>query len=278
MGSRGLHPAKAISIAAAALALCGCMTAAPDATGRYVTPAGGAPAIANDTPYSGALRCLANYTAGRRIRIAVGDIANDTGGHQITQGGALMAMSALAKAGVPLIERSGFSAADLNPQDRLQPDYYLMGGITELNANLGSNVSAGGPSVMNIALDLRLVDTRTSNVADVISYQRQILVSDWVQEPIQLAVRSIIERAVLEMIARLYAAPEAACGSAVSAPATVNLAARPDDDLSARTRTATASAVPALRQQDGDPDARNPGRFFTPAESPTEPRLRRRFD
>jgi len=278
MRSRGLHPTRALGIAAAALALCGCMTAAPDATGRYVTPAGGAPAIANDTPYSGALRCLANYTAGRRIRIAVGDIANDTGGHQITRGGALMAMSALAKAGVPLIERSGVSAADLNPQDRLRPDYYLMGGITELNANLRSNVSVGGPSIMNIALDLRLVDTRTSNVADVISYQRQILVSDWVQEPIQLAVRSIIERAVLEMIARLYAAPEAACGSAVSAPATVNLAARPDDDLSARTRTATASAVPALRQQDGDPDARNPGRFFTPAESPTEPRLRRRFD
>jgi hypothetical protein len=281
MRSRGLHPTRALGIAAAALALCGCMTAAPDATGRYVTPAGGAPAIANDTPYSGALRCLANYTAGRRIRIAVGDIANDTGGHQITRGGALMAMSALAKAGVPLIERSGVSAADLNPQDRLRPDYYLMGGITELNANLRSNVSVGGPSIMNIALDLRLVDTRTSNVADVISYQRQILVSDWVQEPIQLAVRSIIERAVLEMVTRLYAAPEAVCGSPVSpsaAPApNVSFAPRPDRD-NPRAHTATAAASPPLRQQHDDSDARNPERFFTPGVPESEPRLRRRFD
>ena len=149
-----------------------------------------------------------------------------------------------------------FSAADLNPQDRLRPDYYLMGGITELNANLRSNVSVGGPSIMNIALDLRLVDTRTSNVADVISYQRQILVSDWAQEPIQLAVRSIIERAVLEMVTRLYAAPEAVCGSPVSpsaAPApNVSFAPRPDRD-NPRAHTATAAASPPLRAPSAPP-------------------------
>jgi curli biogenesis system outer membrane secretion channel CsgG len=284
MRSRGLHPAKAIGIAAAALALCGCMTAAPDATGRYVTPAGGAPAIANDTPYSGALRCLASYTAGRRIRIAVGDIANDTGGHQITRGGALMAMSALAKAGVPLIERAGISAADLDPQGRLRPDYYLMGGITELNANLRSNVSVGGPSVMNIALDLRLVDTRTSGVTDLVSYQKQILVSDWVQEPIQLAVRSIIERAVLEMMTRLYAAPEAVCRSSASSSAaqvlgvTQALQSQPGHDWPPRTRTAAAISPASLRGRYDNSDAQTPGRFFTPIEPASEPRLRRRFD
>jgi hypothetical protein len=281
MLSRGLHPAKAISIAAAAFALCGCMTAAPDATGRYMTPATGAPAIANDTPYSGALRCLAKYRGPRQIRIAVGQIANDTGGREVTQGGALMAMSALAKAGVPLVERLDILTPVPNPQDRPQPDYYLVGGITELNANLRSNVSVGGASVLNIALDLRLVDARTSGVVDVISYQKQILASDWAQEPIQLAVRAVIERAVLEMVSRLYAAPEAACGSAVSAPGSrapeVSFGARPDGDH-VRTRTATAAASPPLWPQDGDSGARRPGRFFTPAESSTESRLRRRFD
>ena len=74
--------------------------------------------------------------------------------------------------------------------------------------------------VMNVGLDLRLVDTNTLEVVDVISYQKQIIgrqvsagVFDFLGtnffdvsagesalEPIQLAVRSVIERAVLEMV------------------------------------------------------------------------------
>ena len=68
--------------------------------------------IANETPYSDGLRCMANYTRGRPVRIAVGQIADYTGkissdnsGREVTQGAALMAMSALSKAGVPLVER-----------------------------------------------------------------------------------------------------------------------------------------------------------------------------
>ena len=92
----------------------------PDSTGRYTTPIGGSPVIANETPYSNALRCLDGYTARKPIRIAVGQIADYTGkysadstGQAVTQGAALMAMSALAKAGVPLVERFDTSVAEL---------------------------------------------------------------------------------------------------------------------------------------------------------------------
>ena len=35
--------------------------------------------ISNETPYSGALRCMAGFTSARPIRIAVGQIADYTG-------------------------------------------------------------------------------------------------------------------------------------------------------------------------------------------------------
>jgi len=77
---------------------------------------------------------------------------------------------------------------------------------------------------MNVALDLRLVDTRTLEVVDVISYQKQIVgrevkagvfdilngnifdisAGQGAQEPMQLAVRAEIERATLEFMANLY--------------------------------------------------------------------------
>ena len=86
---------------------------------------------------------------------------------------------------------------------------------------------------MNVGLDLRLVNTDTLEVVDVISYQKQIIgrqeqagvfdfmghtffdasIGESALEPIQLAVRSVIERAVLEMISRLYHTPPEACTS-----------------------------------------------------------------
>lgn len=125
-------------------------------------------------------------------------------------------------------------------------DFFIVGGITELNYNIRSSgvdayageVSDGGVKglfygrtyIMNVALDLRLVDTRTLEVVDVISYQKQIVgrevkagIFDILNgnlfdisggqgalEPMQLAVRSMIERASLEFMANLYgvAGPE----------------------------------------------------------------------
>ena len=85
----------------------------------------------------------------------------------------------------------------------------------------------GNLFVMNVGLDLRLVDTRTLQVVDVISYQKQIIgrqvgiglfdvldgnifnisAGEGGLEPLQLGVRAVIERAVLEMMANLYGAP-----------------------------------------------------------------------
>lgn len=119
-------------------------------------------------------------------------------------------------------------------------DYYFVGGITELNSNirsLGADAFVGDLDaadmkghagfklfVINVGVDLRLVNTKTLVVEDVISYQKQIIgreisagifdfangnvfdigAGERAMEPIQLAVRSTIERAVLEMTANLY--------------------------------------------------------------------------
>ena len=127
-------------------------------------------------------------------------------------------------------------------------DYHLAGGITELNYNIrssGIDVLGGDridsdPTgvfnrrmwVMNIGLDLRVNETRTMETVDVISYQKQIVGREisagvfafWDDavidisgggrslEPVQLAVRSVIERAVLEISAQMYGVdPAAAC-------------------------------------------------------------------
>jgi curli biogenesis system outer membrane secretion channel CsgG len=265
------HLIKPLILVIAGLSLAGCISPQADsATGRYTAPIGGSPVISNETPYSAALRCMAGYTGQRPIRIAVGQIADYTGksesdnsGRKITQGAALMAMSALSKAGVHLVERFDTSVAEMELKyannkligadehggpDYRQiiagsipgSDYYLVGGITELNFNIrsdGANADGGETAtnglkgstggnmyVMNVGLDLRLVDTKTLQVVDVISYQKQIIgrqvsvgvfdflganffdasVGESALEPIQLAVRSVIERAVLEMTSRLY--------------------------------------------------------------------------
>ena len=120
-------------------------------------------------------------------------------------------------------------------------DFLLLGGITELNFNISSqgvngmyNDSSikglkaafkGKTYVMNVAMDLRLVDSKSLRVVDTISLQKQILgreVSggifaflwgkqifdigggDRALEPIQWAVRSIIERSVLNMTSKIY--------------------------------------------------------------------------
>ncbi len=263
------HFVKPLALGLAAMALAGCASTFADSTGRYATPIGRAPVISNETPYSRGLACIAGYNSGRLApRIAVGQIADYTGkweadgsGRKITQGAALMAISALNKAGVRLVERFDTSVAELELKyannkligDEIASDYrrilagsipgsdyYLVGGITEMNFNIRSQGASldggdiapkgvrgslsGNVYVMNIGLDLRLVDTNTLEIVDVISYQKQIVarqvqagvfdvlgsyivtagVGDSALEPIQLAVRAVIERAVLEMIAKLY--------------------------------------------------------------------------
>ena len=266
-------------VTACAMALSACVSPVAGPSGLYAHSIGDAPVTANPTPYSDALVCLSEYARSHRLnspRIAVGRIADYTGkeeadgsGRKLTQGASLMAISALAKSGANLVERYDTSVSELElkyannklitdgqvtpgaPTDYRKitagqvpgSDFYLVGGITELNFNIRSSgldaagaagngkfqggLFAGQLFVMNIGLDLRLVDTRTLQVVDVISYQKQIIgrqvgagafdilngnifnisAGEGGLEPIQLGVRAVVERAVLEMMANLYGAP-----------------------------------------------------------------------
>ena len=285
-------PAKTLGALSVAFALTGCMSTSAGSDGRYASPMGNAPVINNETPYSSALRCVASHVNAnsQTMRIAVGNIRDYTGkeeadgsGRKITQGASLMAMSALGKAGVPMVERYDTAITELelkytnnkligdgqssgNNEDGESTsdyrkifageirgsDYYLVGGITELNFNIrsggidgsvsspaaqGWGVAAGGKIyVMNIGLDLRLVNSRTLEVVDFVSYQKQIVghevsagVFDFLggnlfqigagasaQEPLQLAVRSVLERAVLKMLVPLYHVNPTDCGSRIA--------------------------------------------------------------
>ena len=260
-------------VAAASCSLAACVSPVAGPGGLYAAPIGNAPVTSNPTPYSQALVCLGGFARQNGIgapRIAVGRIADYTGkaesdgaGRKITQGASLMAISALAKSGARLVERYDTSVSELElkyannklisdaPNDYRKimagqvpgSDFYLVGGITELNYNIRSSGldAAGGdldPTdgkyntgarffVMNIGLDLRLVETKTLEVVDVISYQKQVIgreislgvfdflngnvfdvsVGEGALEPLQLAVRAVVERGVLEMMANLYGAP-----------------------------------------------------------------------
>ena len=277
-----LRRSRAVAMAGvAAVTLAGCVSPIAGPGGNYASPIGDAPVTANPTPYSAALVCLSEYAQHYGVhapRIAVGRIADytgkaeDNGGREVTQGASLMAISALAKAGAPLVERYDTSVSELElkyannklisdqgdtpggtgapgPYRKIVAgqvpgsDFYMVGGITELNYNIrssginaqggktdatkGTGIASGQLYVMNVALDLRLVETKTMEVVDVVSYQKQIygrqvglglfkfFGSDVVDisagegglEPIQLAVRAMIERATVEMMSNLYGAP-----------------------------------------------------------------------
>jgi len=267
-------------LATTGLALSACASPVAGPSGLYSQPTGDAPVVSNPTPYTDALVCEAEYARAHNVnapRIAIGRIADYTGkleadgsGRKLTQGASLMAISAFAKAGMPLVERYDTSVSELElkyansklisdkptegaaaPADYRRimagqvpgSDFYVAGGITELNFNIrsnGVNGDAGGLNttdlkgtagattyIMNVGLDLRLINTRTLEVVDVISYQKQIVAhqvgvglfkiwngnafdisaGEGALEPLQLGVRSLIERATVEMVANLYGMP-----------------------------------------------------------------------
>ncbi len=201
------------------------------------------------------------------IGIAVGDVKDYTGkysqneGNAITQGGALMVYSSLGKMGnvVQIQERFDTRIAELELAytDRrqlgdgrthsveagkpavpwvpyfggtiLRSQYYIVGGITEVNYNIQSggfdaavNLVGGRARTytMNIGVDLRIIDTRTLVVVKTVSMQKQIRgeeigagiyrffndnlldfnIGSKSQEPLQLGVRTTIEHGVLELM------------------------------------------------------------------------------
>jgi curli biogenesis system outer membrane secretion channel CsgG len=335
------HLWKPLVVILAALALEGCISPSADSVGRYTSPIGGSPVISNETPYSSALRCMSGIVSQHPVRIAVGQIADYTGkieadgsGRKVTAGAALMAMTALSKSGVHMVERFDTSVAELelkyannkligddkNPNDgdfrKIMAgsipgsDYYIVGGITELNFNIRSeNASGTGGGtatnattgtlggaiyVMNVGLDLRLVNTNTLEVADVISYQKQIIghqisagVFDFLGtnffdlsagesalEPIQLAVRSVIERAALEMVTRIYRIPP---GGMCASP--LNTAADPLGDRPYPNR-ASNQPYPADRpysMESSNDSRQKPYRGYSSGDAVGDVRLRGRY-
>ncbi len=201
------------------------------------------------------------------VSITVGDVKDYTGkysqaeGNAITQGGSLMLYSALGKMGsaVRLQERFDTRIAELELAyaDRrqlgdgklhaveagkpnvpwvpyfggsiLRSDYYIVGGVTEVNYNIQSRgaefaVSSIGGKVrtftMNVGVDLRIIDTRNLVVVKTVSMQKQITgtevgagifrffgtelldvnMGSKNQEPLQLGVRTTIEHGLLELL------------------------------------------------------------------------------
>jgi curli biogenesis system outer membrane secretion channel CsgG len=239
---------------------------------------------ANFTPLHTSIACFNKViTTSKRVptlRIAVGNIkdytgkaSEDDGGAAVTQGAALMMISALGKLGrkVRLIERfdtrvtdmelnyirnkylidnyiryvrtnSGEIGAVRDLKGGVLPaaDYFIVGGITELNFNIQSGgiemrVNNMGPKmrtyVVSVAADLRIVRTATLEVIKTVSLQKQIVgyeVGAQVfkffgntlidfntgaknQEPMQLGVRAIIELGALKLISAVTGEAASSC-------------------------------------------------------------------
>ncbi|MBC7512816.1 MAG: hypothetical protein H7234_00075 [Herminiimonas sp.] len=250
---------------------------------RYVTPLSGATVTANLTNYTRQLDCLGNYLQQANLppsRFAVGRVEDYSGkqdlvnGKRMTQGAALMVISALAHTRLPIVERLDTSVAEMelkytdnkligdatpspeNPFRRtvagtvIGSDYHIVGGITEVNYNIRSGslettVSSIGASgryaVLDVAIDLRLVNTRTLQVVGVASVQKQIIgteiragifrflsdsvidinAADKAQEPIQKAVRMLTERAVFQLVSGVYKVPAGQCDGPAATTQTV---------------------------------------------------------
>ncbi|WP_440998149.1 OmpA family protein [Arhodomonas sp. SL1] len=292
----GVHiPAKALRRACVAgvtaLAVSGC--AQTDYFKRHEAEApvvNGPPVTENTTPLYNAFRCMNGRLKGSYgeeeapPRVAVGNVKDYTGkfsemdgGNPITQGGALMVISALGKLGdaVRLHERFDTQIAEMElrylenrylgdgephlVQDNgegqrrvpwkpyyggsiMQTDYYIVGGITELNYNIQSGgaeltVDGAGPQArtftVNVAADLRVIDTQSLEVIKTTSLQKQItgfevgldvfrFFGDTLidlnagmknQEPLQLGVRTTLELGVLELMGAVAGVDERPCVS-----------------------------------------------------------------
>lgn len=248
-----------------------------------VTPLRGPQEAVVETDYSAALLCLGRYVGAQPFpapRIAIGHISDMTGatdyfnGARVTQGASLMAMTALADAGVRVVERfdmgviqaemnyaqtglvrdSDTQLRELNPGMLQGVDLYIVGGLTEFNPNIrsrgsdlyGADERATGAAAsiglntqtIDVAMDLRLVDATSSEVLAVRALRKQIIgreielgVFEFMSggvvdiaagqralEPVQTAVRTMIDRAIFEFVGSLYNLPAHVCLDGREAP------------------------------------------------------------
>jgi curli biogenesis system outer membrane secretion channel CsgG len=257
-----------VAASLATLSLAACADIHHTKVGEGEAPVVLGPAVRNNiTPLNEAYACYATKLAQNNVHISVGvsDIRDYTGkasdleGTVVTQGGPMMAYSALGKLkpAVELHERFDTRVAELELAyiDRrqlgtgqtqtvngqqvpwipyyggtiIESDYYLVGGITEVNYNIQSGGFSGsvdliGPRArtftLSVGLDLRLVNTKTLVVESTASLQKQIVgyevgvgifkfFGDYLvdfdagvknQEPVQLGVRTTMELGILQLL------------------------------------------------------------------------------
>jgi curli biogenesis system outer membrane secretion channel CsgG len=229
------------------------------------------------------------------IGIAVGDVRDFTGrmvdgeGAPLTQGAGLMVYSALAGLGrsVRIHERldTRIAELELNYADKrqlgdgrmheasptadpapwlpymggsiLKSDYYIVGGITELNSTIstgGGEAAIGGIGgrmrriTINVAVDLRIVNSANLVVTHAVSLQKQVTGYEYgvdifrffgtklfdissgsrMSEPLQMAVRSVIQLATLDLLEAVSGIPNHDCVIAVQ-PDSIRGNQRPED-------------------------------------------------
>lgn len=259
----------------------------------------------NVTPFEPAFLCVSQLIQRSNkpaLGIAVGDIKDyvgkysNTEGNSITQGGALMAYTALGKFGnvlhvherfdtrIPELELAYMDRKQLGDGERhkiddthesnwipyfggtiLKSDYFIVGGITELNYNIASGGNElsinllGGKRrtfTLNIAVDLRIVNTKSMVVAKSLSIEKQIIgeevdknvfrffgttLVDYDggmknQEPMQLAIRTVIEQSVIELVGAVFDVNTSECESQAF-PGTKSLATAAEMTAPAITNT-----------------------------------------
>jgi curli production assembly/transport component CsgG/holdfast attachment protein HfaB len=239
----------------------GCAANAPVNNEAGIKPAFSYAVTDNDTPYSQCLQALKGIRANNLPTFAVGEVADKTGqinydenGHALTQGASEMLISALAKTGkANLVERfdlriplAEVRLAEQNKLSRTVGDYgklpasdfIVVGALTELNYNILSGgaqlfvTGIGGGArtvVVNVALDLRVIDSKNFSIRYVTSLQKQIVgyeveanvfrffgntlieldAGGIRNEPMQLGVRSVIEMAVFQIFTDFLKLPGA---------------------------------------------------------------------
>lgn len=243
----------------------GCAPVYGTASNGGVTPGFSFPVTNNDTPYSQCLSGLRALSAKNLPIFAVGEVADKTGqvdfdknGHALTQGVSEMVISALAKTGkANLVERLDLriplAEVKLSEQNRLTrsvadygklpaSDFIVVGALTELNYNIVSGgaqlfvrgIGGGARAVIiNVALDLRVIDSRNFSIRYVSTLQKQIVGYEVEanvfrffgntlvefdagairNEPMQLGVRSVVEMAVYQIMTDFLGLPVSeSCG------------------------------------------------------------------
>lgn len=253
--------ATGFGLLATALVLGACGTGPYPSGG--VKPNFSFPVTTNETPYSACLRSLSKVPGDNLPVFSVGEVADKTGQVQsesgsaystvLSQGAAEMVMSALYKTNkvhlserfdlrVPLAEMKMAEQGLLQASGAARKgavrgsDFVVVGALTELNYNIVSEgvqlaisgIGGGGRTVIiNVALDLRVIDTRTFDVRYVATLQKQIYgyeVSANVfrffgtrlvefdagriqNEPLQLGVRSVVEMGVYQIMTDFLGMP-----------------------------------------------------------------------